>query len=66
MVRVGTVALDGTKLAAANAADKANRTLDKVNTEVAEILRQAAEVDQHEDRLFGDAAGTSCPRRWPA
>jgi hypothetical protein len=38
MVRVGTVALDGTKLAG-NAADKANRTLDKLQTEVAEILR---------------------------
>jgi hypothetical protein len=40
MVQVGTVALDGTKLAG-NAADKANRTLDKINAEVAEILRQA-------------------------
>jgi transposase len=54
MVRVGTVALDGTKLAA-NAADKANRTHDKLEAEVAEILRQAAAADQCEDRLFGDA-----------
>jgi transposase len=38
MVRVGTVALDGTKLAG-NAADKANRTLDKLEAEVTEILR---------------------------
>jgi transposase len=53
MVKVGTVALDGTKLAG-NAADKANRTLDKLDREVAEILRQAAEADQREDRLFGD------------
>src|SRR5919199_4751824 len=45
MVRVGTVALDGTKLAG-NAADKANRTHDKLQAEVAEILRQAAEIDQ--------------------
>jgi transposase len=58
MVRVGTVALDGTKLAA-NAADKANRTLDKL--EVAEILRQAAEADQREDRLFGDARVDELP-----
>jgi hypothetical protein len=55
-----TVALDGTKLAA-NAADKANRTLDKLNTEVAEILRQVAETDQHEDQLFGDACGDELP-----
>jgi transposase len=60
MVRVGTVALDGTKLAA-NAADKANRTHDKLQAEVAEILRQAAETDQHEDQLFGDARGDELP-----
>jgi transposase len=60
MVRVGTVALDGTKLAG-NAADKANRTLDKLEAEVDEILRQAAEIDQREDRLFGDARGDELP-----
>jgi transposase len=60
MVRVGTVALDGTKLAG-NAADKANRTLDKIEREVAEILRQAVETDQHENRLFGDARGDELP-----
>jgi transposase len=59
-VQVGTVALDGTKLAA-NAADKANRTHEKLEEEVAEILRQAAEADQHEDRLFGDARGDELP-----
>src|SRR5574341_1010738 len=56
MVRVGTAALDGTKLAG-NAADKANRTLDRLNAEVAEILRQAADADQHENAEFGDARG---------
>jgi transposase len=60
MVRVGTVALDGTKLAA-NAADKANRTHDKLEAEVAEILRQAAEADQREDGLFRDARGDELP-----
>jgi transposase len=60
MVKVGTVALDGTKLAG-NSADKANRTLDRLNAEVAEILRQAADADQHEDRLFGDARGDELP-----
>jgi transposase len=60
MVRVGTVALDGTKLAG-NAADKANRTHELLEAEVAEILRQAAETDQHEDRLFGDARGDELP-----
>ena len=61
MVRVGTVALDGTKLAG-NAADKANRTHDQLEAAVAEILRQAAETDQHEDRLFGDARGDELPQ----
>jgi transposase len=60
LVRVGVVALDGTKVAG-NAADKANRTLDKLEAEVAEILRQAATADQQEDRLFGDARGDELP-----
>jgi transposase len=60
MVRLGTVALDGTKLAG-NAAERANRTVDKLEDEVAEILRQAAEADQREDQLFGDAGGDELP-----
>jgi transposase len=60
MVKVGVVALDGTKLAG-NAADKANRTLDRLEGEVAEILRQAAEADQHENAEFGDARGDELP-----
>jgi hypothetical protein len=60
VVKVGTVALDGTKLAG-NAADKANRTLDRLDAEVAEILRQAADADQREDRLFGHARGDELP-----
>ena len=38
MVRVGTVALDGIKLTG-NASDKANRTQEKIQAEVTEILR---------------------------
>jgi transposase len=60
MVRVGTVALDGTKLAG-NASDKANRTHDKLEAEVAEILHQAAEANQHEDQLFGDVRSDELP-----
>jgi transposase len=60
MVRVGTVALDGTKLAG-NAAERANRTHDKLEAEVAEILRQAAEADQRDDREHGDARGDELP-----
>jgi hypothetical protein len=45
LVRLGVIALDGTKLAG-NAADKANRTLAKLQAEVAQILAEAAEADQ--------------------
>jgi transposase len=61
MVRLGTVALDGTKLAG-NAAEKANRTHDKLETEVAEILHQAAEADERDD-LEGGTARRRAARR---
>jgi hypothetical protein len=61
MVRVGTVALDGTKLAG-NAAEKANRTQQKLEAEVAEILRQAAALDERDAREHGDARGDELPR----
>src|SRR5512132_661040 len=57
---VGTVALDGTKVAA-NAADKANRTLDQLEREVAQILAEAAATDQAEDRQHGPARGDELP-----
>jgi len=60
LVRVGVIALDGTKVVA-NAADKANRTLDKLETEVAQILREATETDQAEDRQHGPARGDELP-----
>jgi transposase len=60
LVRLGLVALDGTKVAA-NAASRANRTMTKLREEVAEILREAAEVDQAEDREHGPARGDELP-----
>jgi hypothetical protein len=60
LVRLGVVALDGTKVAA-NAADRANRTLAKLEDEVAQMLREAAEVDQAEDRQHGPARGDQLP-----
>jgi transposase len=60
LVRLGTVALDGTKVAG-NAAERANRTVDKLRDEVAEILRQAAAADQREDREHGGARGDELP-----
>jgi hypothetical protein len=46
---------------AANAADRANHTLAKLQDEVDQILQQAAEVDQAEDRQHGDARGDELP-----
>src|SRR6266540_3364872 len=60
LVRLGVVALDGTKVAA-NAATAASHTLDKLEAEVAEILRQAADADQHDDLEHGDARGDELP-----
>ena len=60
LVRLGVVALDGTKVAA-NAANRANRTHAKLEDEVTQILREAAEVDQAEDRQHGRARGDELP-----
>jgi transposase len=60
LVRLGVIALDGTKVAA-NAADRANRTLAKLHHEVAQILQEAAETDQAEDRQHGPAHGDELP-----
>jgi hypothetical protein len=60
MVRLGVVALDGTKVAA-NAADRASRTLPKLEDEVAQMLQEAAEADQRENGQHGPARGDELP-----
>jgi transposase len=60
LVRLGLVALDGTKVAA-NAANTASHTHDKLEAEVAEILRQAAETDQRDDLEHGNVRGDELP-----
>ena len=60
LVHLGVIALDGTKVAA-NAADRANRTLAKLQEEVDQILREAAEADQAEDRQQGALRGDELP-----
>jgi transposase len=60
MVKVGTVAIDGTKIAA-NASIFANRAEESLRAEAQRIARQiaaeAAAVDAAEDELYGDARG---------
>src|ERR687898_778658 len=53
LVRVGVVAIDGTKVQA-NAARAANRGYEQI---AREILAEAAETDRREDELYGEARG---------
>jgi transposase len=60
MVRVGTVAVDSTKLAA-NASIDQNRTLAGLEAEAARIVEEAIRTDRAEDALYGDARGDELP-----
>ncbi len=64
LVKVGTVALDGTKVEG-NAALAANRThkgLDKeIGREVAKMLAEAESVDREEDEKYGAKRGDELP-----
>jgi transposase len=57
LVRVGVVAVDGTKIAAA-ATHHATRSYEQI---AQEILEEAARIDAAEDELFGDARGDELP-----
>jgi transposase len=52
LVKVGVVALDGTKIAA-DAALEANRTYESIRGEVETMLREAESKDAEEDQLYG-------------
>jgi transposase len=56
LVKVGTVVLDGTKMAA-NASSQANRTRDQVERALAEAIA----TDQEEDARYGAARGDELP-----
>ena len=61
LVKVGVVALDGTKIAA-DAALEANRTYESIRAEVETMLREAEAKDVEEDRLYGpDRRGDELP-----
>src|SRR3954462_10908227 len=57
LVRVGVIAVDGTKIAA-NAAPQATRDYEQI---AREILAEADAVDAAEDERFGDARGDELP-----
>jgi transposase len=52
LVKLGVVALDGSKVAA-NAAMDANRSYEAIEEEVRQMLAEAKQVDAEEDALFG-------------
>jgi transposase len=61
MVKLGVVALDGTKMVA-NASLAANKTADGLEAEVTKMLQEAEAVDTAEDSLFGaDRRGDELP-----
>jgi transposase len=61
LVKVGVVALDGTKIRA-NAALAANKTLDTIHEEVKRLLAEAKKTDEEEDRSHGkDKRGDELP-----
>ncbi len=57
LVKVGIVAIDGTKIAAA-ATHHANRSYDQI---AREILAEAGRIDAAEDELYGEARGDELP-----
>ena len=57
LVRLGVVAVDGTKVAAA-ATHHATRSYEEI---AREILQEAAELDAAEEELYGDARGDELP-----
>ncbi len=58
LVKVGVVAVDGTKIAAA-ATHHATRDYEQI---AREILQEAGEIDAAEDELFGEARGDELPQ----
>jgi transposase len=57
LVRVGVIAVDGTKVHA-NASERATRSYEEI---AREILADAAAIDAEEDERFGDARGEELP-----
>ena len=59
LVKVGMVAIDGTKMSA-NASQERNHGYERI---AREILAEAARIDAEEDELYGDARGDELPEQ---
>ena len=71
LVKVGRIALDGSKVKANASRHKAMsydymlKEEQRLRKEIKALLAQAEEADQAEDQSYGrTAGGTSCPRNW--
>jgi transposase len=62
MVRVGTIAVDSTKLAANASADQ-NYSYEGLRGLAERIIEEAIETDRREDELFGDKRGDELPEQ---
>lgn len=61
LVKMGKVALDGTKLKA-NAALESNRTIEGIEKEIGRIMDEAERIDNEEDKKYGaDKRGDEVP-----
>lgn len=61
LVKMGVIALDGTKMKA-NAALEANRTYEGLREEAKRMLEEAEAKDREEDALHGDKRGDEMPQ----
>ena len=59
LVKVGVIAIDGTKISA-NASMDANRSYERI---ARELLEEVDETDRREDEVYGDARGDELPEQ---
>ena len=61
LIRLGLVALDGTKVKA-NASLEANRTATNIAEQVGRMMAEAETADARDDRRFGSERGDTLPK----
>jgi len=68
IVKIGHIAIDGTKMRASagrrrtKSKEKLEKMAEEIDKEIEEILDEASEVDEGEDRLYGDRRGDELPK----
>jgi len=68
IAKIGHIAIDGTKMRASagrrrtKGKEKLEKMEDEIEKEIEKILDEASEVDEREDRLYGDKRGDELPK----